>query len=243
MRTVNEVSRLTGVSVRTLHHYDAIGLLKPTKLTAAGYRLYDDASLARLRSILLYRELQFSLREIKSMLDSPYFDAAAALEQQIVLLQARRDHLQVLIDHARTLQKKGENNMDFTAFDITEQEKLRREAKERWGGTRAWQEYEEKSREADTGSQDAGAQLMKLLVQLGALRPLSPENEAVQTQVAALQAHITRHFYTCTDDILAGLGQMYTADERFRKNIDAAGGEGCAAYAAQAIALYCAKRR
>ena len=236
--TVSQVSRLTGVSVRTLHHYDAIGLLKPTKLTAAGYRLYDDAALARLRSILLYRELQFSLREIKSMLDSPHFDAAAALEQQIVLLQARRDHLQVLIDHARTLQKKGENNMDFTAFDTTEQEKLRREAKARWGETHAWQEYEAKDRAAD-----AGAQLMELLVQLGTLRPLSPENEAVQTQVAALQAYITRHFYTCTDDILAGLGQMYTADERFRKNIDAAGGEGCAEYAAQAIALYCAKRR
>ena len=238
MRTVNEVSRLTGVSVRTLHHYDAIGLLKPTKLTAAGYRLYDDAALARLRSILLYRELQFSLREIRDMLESPHFDAAAALEQQIVLLQARRDHLQVLIDHARTLQKKGENNMDFTAFDTTEQEKLRREARERWGGTRAWQEYEAKDCDAD-----AGTQLMELLVQLGALRPLSPENEAVQTQVAALQAHITRHFYTCTDDILAGLGQMYTADERFRKNIDAAGGEGCAEYAAQSIATYCAKRR
>ena len=79
--TVSQVSRLTGVSVRTLHHYDAIGLLKPTKLTAAGYRLYDDAALARLRSILLYRELQFSLREIRDMLESPHFDAAAALEQ------------------------------------------------------------------------------------------------------------------------------------------------------------------
>ncbi|MBQ8611290.1 MAG: MerR family transcriptional regulator [Oscillospiraceae bacterium] len=240
MRTVNEVSLLTGVSVRTLHHYDAIGLLKPAKLTAAGYRLYDDTALARLRSILFYRELQFSLREIKTMLDSPDFDPAAALEQQITLLQARRDRLQALIDHARALQKKGGNPMDFTAFDTAEQDKLRREAKERWGGTAAWQEYEKK--EPKAAEQAAGAQLMTLLAELGALRPLAPDAAAVQKKVAALQRYITENFYTCTDEILAGLGQMYTADERFQKNIDAAGGEGCAAFVSAAIAAFCRKK-
>ena len=240
MRTVNEVSLLTGVSVRTLHHYDAIGLLKPAKLTAAGYRLYDDTALARLRCILFYRELQFSLREIKTMLDSPDFDPAAALEQQITLLQARRDRLQALIDHARALQKKGGNPMDFTAFDTAEQDKLRREAKERWGGTAAWREYEKKEPEA--AAQAAGAQLMTLLAELGALRPLAPDAAAVQEKVAALQRYITENFYTCTDEILAGLGQMYTADERFQKNIDAAGGEGCAAFVSAAIAAFCRKK-
>ena len=87
MRTVKEVSRLTGVSVRTLHHYDAIGLLKPTEVTRAGYRLYDDTALSRLQSILLFRELQFPLKEIKAILDSPDFDPEEALTQQIKLLE------------------------------------------------------------------------------------------------------------------------------------------------------------
>ena len=80
MKTVNEVSKLTGVSVRTLHHYDAIGLLKPTQVTEAGYRLYDDTALARLQTILLFRELQFPLKEIKSILDSPDFNREQALK-------------------------------------------------------------------------------------------------------------------------------------------------------------------
>ena len=90
MWTVKQVSRITGVSVRTLHHYDAIGLLRPAKVTDAGYRLYDDAALRRLQNILLFRELQFPLREIKAILDSPNFDPAAALEQQIQLLEMQR---------------------------------------------------------------------------------------------------------------------------------------------------------
>ncbi len=87
MWTVKQVSRITGVSVRTLHHYNAIGLLRPAKVTDAGYRLYDDAALRRLQNILLFRELQFPLREIKAILDSPNFDPAATLEQQIQLLE------------------------------------------------------------------------------------------------------------------------------------------------------------
>ena len=101
MRTVHEVSRLTGVSVRALHHYDRIGLLHPAKVTEAGYRLYDDAALERLQYILLFKELQFSLKEIKGILDSPDFDRGRALEQQITLLEMRKEHLENLIDFAR----------------------------------------------------------------------------------------------------------------------------------------------
>ncbi len=87
MLTVNEVSKLTGVSVRSLHHYDAIGLLKPAKVTEAGYRLYSDDELARLQNILLFRELQFPLKQIRTILDSPDFDRREALAQQIRLLE------------------------------------------------------------------------------------------------------------------------------------------------------------
>ena len=107
MKTVKEVSNLTGISVRTLHHYDEIGLLKPTEVTEAGYRLYDDTALERLQMILLFRELQFPLKDIKAMLDSPTFNTDEALSQQIVLLELEYKRLGNLITHARNLQRKG----------------------------------------------------------------------------------------------------------------------------------------
>ena len=94
MKTVTEVSKLSGVSVRTLHHYDAIGLLKPTRVTEAGYRLYDDAKLQRLQSILLFRTLRFSLKEIQRILDSPEFDPQEALEQQLAMLELQKQQLE-----------------------------------------------------------------------------------------------------------------------------------------------------
>ena len=96
MKTVKEVSRITGVSVRTLHHYDAIGLLKPTQITEAGYRLYDDTALERMQQILLFRELEFSLKEISEMIDAPDFDKNKALDQQIELLLMKKEHLEHL---------------------------------------------------------------------------------------------------------------------------------------------------
>ena len=156
MRTVKEVSKLTGISVRTLHHYDAIGLLKPTKVTKAGYRLYDDTALSRLQSILLFRELQFPLKEIKEILDSPGFDPAEALEQQIQLLQLHYQHIGKLISLAREIQKKGVSTMEFQVFDKSEMERYKAEAKARWGDTRAYQEYEQKQESGQKlkGSED-----------------------------------------------------------------------------------------
>ena len=105
MKTVAEVSKLTGVSVRTLHHYDAIGLLKPTAVTEAGYRLYDTAALQRLQSILLFRELQFPLKEIGVILDNPDFDPAEALRQQAILLEQENARLQGYISQKGTVQE------------------------------------------------------------------------------------------------------------------------------------------
>lgn len=244
--TVAEVSRMAGVSVRALHHYDAIGLLRPARTTAAGYRLYDDAGLRRLQSILLLRELEFPLRQIAAMLNAPAFDQQEALSQQIHLLELRQAHTARLIALAKRLQK-GEDdtmNTDFTPFDKTEQQRYAAEVRERWGDTAAFAEFAQRQQAAAPGAMEqAGNALMALLTDLGGCRADGPESAAAQAKVAALQAHITAHYYTCTDEILQGLGQMYTADERMRKNIDAAGGEGTAAFAGQAIEAYCAARR
>ena len=96
MKTVKEVSKLAGVSVRTLHYYDTIGLLKPTEVTGAGYRLYDDTALERLCQILLFRELEFPLRVIKQIMDNPGYDKGKALEQQIELLTFKKEHIENL---------------------------------------------------------------------------------------------------------------------------------------------------
>lgn len=234
MKTVKEVSKLTGVSVRTLHHYDAIGLLKPAKTTEAGYRLYDDAALSRLQTILFYRELQFPLKEIREILDSDHFDASEALAQQIKLLELQQAHLGELINYARKIQKRGIKYMDFTAFDNKEIDKYKAETKERWGATAAYRESETRK-----VSDDAPQQMLEIFKRFAEVIHLPPESEEVQALAAELQQHITDNYYTCTKEIFRGLGEMYVGDERFRRNIDEAVGEGTAAFAARAIAIYC----
>ena len=238
MKTVKEVSNLTGISVRTLHHYDEIGLLKPTELTEAGYRLYDDTALERLQIILLFRELQFPLKDIKAMLDSSTFNTGEALSQQIALLELEYKRLGELIVHARKLQQKGELFMNFDPFDTQELDAYKAEAKAKWGNTAAYAEYTQKEAKGKDFN-NAGAQMMQVFAELGTLRHLPPDDDTVQQKIAALQQFITDNFYTCTKEILYGLGQMYTADERFTQNIDKAGGEGTAQFVSEAIKIYC----
>ena len=236
MRTVNEVSKLAGVSVRTLHHYDAIGLLKPTKVTDAGYRLYDDTALERLQSILLFRELQFPLKEIKVILDSSAFDAGEALAQQIKLLELQYKLIGELISFAREIQTKGVKQMDFQVFDKNEMEQYKEEVKAKWGETEAYHEYARK-RDCDYG--EIANRLMLLFAEIGTLRDLPPCDGKVQEKIRVLQRFITKNYYNCTNEILSGLGQMYVCDERFKKNIDEAGGEGTAEFVFEAIQKYC----
>ena len=240
MKTVKEVSTLTGVSVRTLHHYDAIGLLKPTRVTEAGYRLYDDTALRRLQTILLFRELQFPLKEIREILDSPEFDPKEALEQQIHLLELQRQHLDKLISHARQIQTTGVTFMDFSSFDHSELDEYAAQAKAKWGKTDAYKEFEQKTAGQTTAQmQKAGEGLMDIFAQIGAIRHTSPASGEAQALVAKLQGFITEHYYTCTKDILRGLGQMYIAGDSMTENIDKAGGEGTAEFAHQAIEIFC----
>lgn len=242
MRTVNDISKITGVSVRTLHHYDAIGLLKPTKLTKSGYRLYDDAALSRLQSILMFRELQFPLKEIKAILDSPGFDPVEALSQQIKLLEMRQKHLGELIALAREIQNEGVNKMNFDAFNTKNFDKYADEVRQRWKNTSAYEQYQQNvGKKTQKELRYMESQLMTIFSQIGALRHLSVSDKAVQEKIKYLQRFITQNYYTCTDEILNGLSQMYVCDERIKKNIDEAGGEGTAEFVRKAIHFYCSK--
>lgn len=132
MMTVNEVSKLAGVSIRTLQYYDKIGLLKPAGYTESGYRLYDETDLEKLQQILLFRELEFPLKQIKEIISGPDFDRNKALEQQITLLTMKKEHLENLILFARGIQWTGVRTMDFSVFDTSKMDEYARQAKEQW---------------------------------------------------------------------------------------------------------------
>ena len=239
MMTVNDVSKLAGVSIRTLQYYDSIGLLKPAEYTESGYRLYDDAAMERLQQILLFRELEFPLKEIKEIVTRPDFDKKKALEQQIELLTMKKEHLESLIDFACGIQNGGNNIMDFTAFDTSKLEEYTRKAKEQWGDSKAFSEYEQKSASRSTDDEKKlWSDFMKLFEKCGKLKDSDPKSAEAQAMVKDIQNYITKNFYECNNEILAGLGKMYTADGEFKTNIDKAGGNGTAEFVSRAIAEY-----
>ena len=233
---IKEFAAYTGVSVRTLHYYDEIGLLKPAFVDRiTGYRYYDNTSLLRMQEILFYRELDFSLKRIGEILSSPHYDKTAALQEQKQLLILKKERLERLIS-AIDGASKGENVMN--AFDKTKIESYKQEAKARWGDTAAYTEYTEKV--AGKNERDLFAGMGSILAAFATCKAQGnvPSSPAAQELVEKLQNYISNHFYTCTKEILAGLGQMYTADERFKTNIDKHG-EGTAEFISTAITHYC----
>ncbi len=237
-----EFADFTGVSVRTLHYYDEIGLLKPAHVEErTGYRYYDEACLERMQEILFYRELDFPLKNICELLSSPGYDKQKALEQQKRLLVLKKERLERLID---ALDKAGKGEYVMTAFDNKEyeetREKYEKEVKERWGETDAYKEHQEKTKGYSKENwQDANAGLDNILEEFAQCKAggATPDSKEAIDLVKKLQNHITEQYYTCTNEILAGLGQMYVADERFRKNIDKHG-EGTAEFVSEAIKNY-----
>ena len=238
--TVNEVSKLTGLSVRTLQYYDRIGLLTPSGHTGAGYRLYDDTALESLQQIMLFRELEFPLKDIKAIMSDPHFDREKALGQQIELLKLRREHLDGLIEFAEKIKTTGGINMGFNAFDTSKLDEYAKRAKEQWGNTAEYRESEEKSsKRSGADNKRLARETMELFAQFGELRGRDPADSEVQAQVKHLQDFFCENYYNCTNDILRGLGRMYADGGEFTENIDKAGGKGTAEFVSRAIEIYC----
>ena len=240
MYKISEISKISGVSIRTLQYYDEIGLLKPAKVTERGYRMYDDTNLSKLGEILLLRELEFSLKQITEILTYPGYDRKSAIDSQIELLTMKKERLEKLIEFAEKVKKDEVNKMDFKAFDNREYENLQAEAKERWGKTDAYKEFEDRSKNKTKDSlRRSGAEMMKIFAELGDIKDRGPDSREAQLLIKKLQDFITENYYTCTKEILASLGVMYTADKRFTASIDNAGGAGTAEFAGKAIEYYC----
>lgn len=242
---IKEFAGLSGVSVRTLHYYDEIGLLKPSRVDSfSGYRFYNEQSVTRMQEILFFRELDFPLKDISEIFASKNYDRKGAMKKQRELLSKKRERLTRLID-ALDRAGKGETDMSFDAFDSTEydakKEEYAKEVKERYGATDAYKENEKKwsgiTKEEQQNRMNGLNEKMRefsLLLKAGE----SATGEKAKKLAASLQAYITENFYTCTNEILQGLGQSYVADERFRKSIDK-NGEGTAEFISKAIDSYC----
>lgn len=242
--SVSETARLTGVSVRTLHYYDEIGLLQPSEKTESGYRYYDDQALSTLQQILFYRELEIPLKDIRVFLSQPNYDPTVALQQQRTLLQMKKKRLEDLIGLVDGIMR-GDVRMDFDKFSTKEMDAARREyaeeARQRWGNTPAYRQSAEKtSRYTDADWAQAQGETEAIFKAFAncLAEGNSPEGPEAQQLVKDWQDHITSRYYDCTKEVLAGLGKMYIADERFTKNLDRYG-QGTARLMSEAIEFYC----
>ena len=243
--SIGEAARRAGVSVRTLRHYDQIGLLRPSRVTQAGYRVYDEDALLRLEQILFFRELGFPLGEIGRLMQNPAYDAREAMRRQRALLLAQRRRLDAMIGRLdRAMQ--GQGPAELEVFSMKEIEAMKaqyaEEARTRWGDTQAYAQSQ--AREAGYGKADwqrIQAGMDDLLRAFAQARDWPAQDARVQALVGQWQAYITDNFYACTDEILSGLGRMYVADERFTRHMDRFG-EGTAACVARAIEVFCAQK-
>jgi DNA-binding transcriptional MerR regulator len=227
--TVGEVAELASVSVRTLHHYDEIGLLTPSERTESGYRLYDDGDLAALQQVLFFKELGFALGDIARIMHDPTFDCTEALRMQRRMLNEKSAQLAKMVKavDAALDATRGGVTLDakdmFEAFGDFDPKEHEKEAEERWGGTET---YAESARRTKRYTKEDWLKI-------------KAESEAVNTALAALldegvpaddpramdlaeehRLHIDRWFYPCSQEMHVGLGEMYVADPRFAKNYE-----------------------
>lgn len=249
---IKEAAKIAGKSVRTLHHYDQIGLLKPESVTAAGYRIYADHDLERLQQVLFFKELGFNLREIKEILNSPGFERKRALHAQKELLIKKISRLEAIVSSVeKTIQslERG-SQMDkkemFKAFDMTDierhQKEYAEEARQKYGGSEAYKESLKKTsrytKEEWAAITARGNEIYEKIASLMEKGPTDPE---VQQAVGEWRQHITDSFYNCTLEIFRGLGDLYVEDSRFTANIDRVR-PGLAKFLREAMDYYCDKR-
>jgi DNA-binding transcriptional MerR regulator len=228
--TVGRVADLSGVTIRTLHHYDEIGLLSPSGRSAAGYRLYEDSDLERLRRILFYRELGFDLTEISAIIDDPRTDALGHLRRQRGLLAERIGRLSAMVEaidyemEARTMDIRLTPEERFEVFGEFRPEDHAEEAERRWGETDS---YKESNRRVSAYKKEDWQRLKaeeeEIRNRLAAAfeSGLAPDSEEATTAAEAHRQHISRWFYECSHEMHRGLTDMYVSDERFRSNYDA----------------------
>ncbi|WDQ34465.1 MerR family transcriptional regulator [Paenibacillus marchantiae] len=238
---VKEVAELVGISVRTLHHYDEIGLLTPDEVTSAGYRLYSDANLEMLQQILFFKELDFSLKDIKEITNNPSFDREEALNMHRRILLEKRQRLdQMIATIDKSVQHvRGEIKMtakeQFEGFNFSHNP-YEQEARERWGD-QAVDHANQKLHNQSTGEQKAlSDQMNSIYARLAAIRHTDPNCAEAQAGISEWYSYLN-NMGNYSPEVFRGLGQMYVDDERFTRNIDQFG-EGLAVFMRDAMAEF-----
>lgn len=241
--SIGETAALFGISVRTLRYYDEIGLVKPLEISDSGYRYYGENEISKLQQVMFYRELELSLKEIAHIFDSPDYDSRQALEKHLEMLKLKRRHIDGLI--GLVTERLGGTYMSDIKTTVKQIEetkaKYAKEARERWGNTPEYKQSEEKAASMNADDcNDMAKDMDRIFSALAEIKDSDPADEKALSLVKEWQKHITRFYYNCTDEILSSLGEMYTADERFKANIDRYG-EGTAEFLSKAIKAYCSK--
>lgn len=249
---VKEVADLAGVSVRTLHYYDQIALLKPDTTNQTGYRIYSDDDLDRLQQILFFKELDFSLAEIKDIIDSPDYDKRQTLKEHKKLLIKKKERLEKIINSVENTinSLEGGSEVDknkmFDGFDMSDiekhKEKYAEEAKEKYGHTAMYRESTKKSSEyTDEDWARITKEQNQIYQRLAGLMDRDPDTPEVQKAIEKWRKLITENLYECNLDIFRRLGDLYINDRRFTKNIDKFK-PGLAQFMQEAIHVYCEKK-
>lgn len=244
--TVHEVVNLTGITARTLHYYDEIGLLQPSIVTKAKYRLYTDADLCRLQEILFFREVGFALKDIKNLLNSPNYNRTEALKKHLNILEAQRERIDNLINLVKN-EISGTNMDSFSAFSNSKvhelQSQFREEVLERWGDTDSFKEYEtmfasKTPKIQKEQTEDFLSMAQDIFKTLAMYKDKSPACAEVQSLVYKWQHCISNCFYQCDKKMLSYLGNLYVSDERFSHFINQFGDEDLAAFFGKAIDIF-----
>jgi DNA-binding transcriptional MerR regulator len=247
---VGEVAALAGVTVRTLHHYDRIGLLLPSERTTAGYRRYTPADLDRLHQVLVYRELGFPLEEVATLLDDPGADPAAHLRRQHRLLRERLERTEAMVAavekemEARAMGISLTPEERFQLFGDGFSEEYQAEAEERWGDTEAWAQSQRRTsaygKEDWIRIKEESDDVERRFAQ--ALRDgVAADSEQAMDLAEEHRQHIGRWFYDCPPQMHAGLGRMYVEDERFTAHYEQVA-PGLARYVSTAVQANAARR-
>lgn len=240
-KTINQVANLAGITVRTLHYYDKIDLLKPTYIAKNNYRIYDEFCLKRLQEILFFKELQVPLKEIKQILDDKSYDKEKILANHKKLLTMKRNRLNELIKLIDKIL--GDDTVSLKEFDMKnikeETKKYAKEAKEKWGDTNAYKQSRNKTSKYTTKDwEKMNNESTKIYMDFIDCMNQNTDCKSAESLVREWKNHITKYYYDCTNEILQGLGDMYVADIRFKNNINKHG-EGLAEFMSESIKDYC----
>ena len=245
LKTVNEIAKLTGITVRALHYYDEINLLKPSDNTQAGYRLYSNEDVETLHQIMFLKEIGFELKQIKDIIYNPEFDKTRALKKHKEILILKKKRIEKLIKLVDS-KLEGESNLSFSEFDessiIAKQKEYHEEVVRRFKNTQAYKEFEEKQSKRNNEFPDIDKKAKEIFGEIAEYMESPPSCKKVQHLISLWQNYITENYFNCTNEILQCLALMYVEDERFKNYINGIS-DNLAQYINEAINFYCENKR